>query len=258
MTKSDTRLVFFLWILCLCSVIAALPYVLTTQGEVLGLIPLPLSFLLPLQVAANGVQFAIFIYLGHRLTRRVGLGVPVLTSFFSNEKHVWDTRNKMLTSLLYGVGAGFLIFALDVVLAGTIGGIEILKAYPGQPIPPLWQTILVLPYGAIAEEVALRLFAMSFFAWLFYRIKSDSQGNPTDVGMWLSTIIAALLFGVSHLPAVLFFADVSVIHTLRIVLLNAIGGVVFGWLFWKKGLEYAMAAHLGMDLILHVLLPPFL
>ncbi len=116
----------------------------------------------------------------------------------------------------------------------------------------------MLPYGAIAEEVAMRFFAMSLVAWVFYRIKSTPDGKPTTIGMWLSIIIAALLFGISHLPAVLFFADLSIAHILRIILLNAIGGIVFGLMFWKHGLEYAMLSHFGMDIILHVLLPPFL
>jgi membrane protease YdiL (CAAX protease family) len=36
------------------------------------------------------------------------------------------------------------------------------------------------------------------------------------------------------------------------VLLNAIGGVVFGWLYWRRGIEAAMVAHLTADLTLHV------
>jgi hypothetical protein len=32
-------------------------------------------------------------------------------------------------------------------------------------------------------------------------------------------------------------------------------GVIFGWLFWKHGLEHAMVAHLSTDAIVHALLP---
>jgi membrane protease YdiL (CAAX protease family) len=42
---------------------------------------------------------------------------------------------------------------------------------------------------------------------------------------------------------------------LRAVLLNGIGGVVFGWLFFKKGLEFAMISHFSLDIVLHVFLP---
>jgi len=39
------------------------------------------------------------------------------------------------------------------------------------------------------------------------------------------------------------------------VVYNTIGGVVFGWLYWKHGLEHAMLAHFGADIIVHVVAP---
>jgi len=48
---------------------------------------------------------------------------------------------------------------------------------------------------------------------------------------------------------------------LRAVVLNGVVGVACGWLYWRKGLEMAMAAHFSADIVLHVLLPlltPFL
>lgn len=34
------------------------------------------------------------------------------------------------------------------------------------------------------------------------------------------------------------------------LLLNSIGGVVFGWLYWRRGLEHAVVAHYCADIIL--------
>ena len=31
--------------------------------------------------------------------------------------------------------------------------------------------------------------------------------------------------------------------------------VVFGWLYWKRGLEMAIVAHFGADIVLHVITP---
>ena len=56
MDESDKKMFLILLIICIGCVIAALPYVLTTQGEILGLIPIPLSLILPLQIVMNGVQ----------------------------------------------------------------------------------------------------------------------------------------------------------------------------------------------------------
>jgi hypothetical protein len=35
-----------------------------------------------------------------------------------------------------------------------------------------------------------------------------------------------------------------------------VGGVVFGWLYWRKGLIAAMVAHFTADLVIEVLAPP--
>jgi membrane protease YdiL (CAAX protease family) len=42
---------------------------------------------------------------------------------------------------------------------------------------------------------------------------------------------------------------------IRNLILNSLGGIVFGWLYWKKGLEASMISHFTADLVLHVLLP---
>jgi len=37
--------------------------------------------------------------------------------------------------------------------------------------------------------------------------------------------------------------------------LNGIGGIIFGWLYWKKGLESAMISHFSADIVLQVIFP---
>lgn len=36
---------------------------------------------------------------------------------------------------------------------------------------------------------------------------------------------------------------------------NGAPGVVFGWLYWRRGLYSAMLAHFGLDLVIKVLVP---
>jgi len=42
---------------------------------------------------------------------------------------------------------------------------------------------------------------------------------------------------------------------LQVIVLNALCGLAFGWLFWRHGLEHAMVAHFSADLVLHVAAP---
>ena len=68
--------------------------------------------------------------------------------------------------------------------------------------------------------------------------------------------LAALLFGAGHLPTAFAIGMAHAPFAIaRIVLLNALVGLVTGTLFWKYGLEHAMLAHFCADLVLHVGLP---
>ena len=57
--------------------------------------------------------------------------------------------------------------------------------------------------------------------------------------------LAALVFGASHLGAVSTLVPLTAAIVIRTILLNALGGVVFGWWFWQRHLEAAMLAHAG-------------
>lgn len=100
-----------------------------------------------------------------------------------------------------------------------------------------------LLYGGITEEIMLRWGMLSFFAWAVWRVFQRGQGTPSPAGMWAAIGMAALIFGIGHLPAAAALAPLDSALVLRVVILNALGGVVFGWLFWRRHLEAAMLAH---------------
>ncbi|SIA58517.1 Uncharacterised protein [Mycobacteroides abscessus subsp. abscessus] len=45
---------------------------------------------------------------------------------------------------------------------------------------------------------------------------------------------------------------------LGMLLINGIGGIVFGAIFVYAGLEYAMIAHIFADIVIHVVAPQFI
>ena len=61
--------------------------------------------------------------------------------------------------------------------------------------------------------------------------------------MWPAIVISAVLFGVGHLPALGQSVDLTPALIIRTVLLNAIAGILLGWLYWRRSLEAAMIAH---------------
>jgi membrane protease YdiL (CAAX protease family) len=145
----------------------------------------------------------------------------------------------------------FLLFqpALTKELAGSAAALNLQTSQPAA-----WKGLLASFYGGIAEEIQLRLFVMSFFAWLGRFISKTPEGKPTSAVFWIADILAALLFGLGHLPSMASLVPLTPLVIARTVVLNGLLGIIFGWLYWRRGLEAAIISHFSADLILHVLL----
>ena len=104
----------------------------------------------------------------------------------------------------------------------------------------------------------MRLFLMTVLVWISSKIRKTQAGLPTAFGFWVAIILISVVFGLGHLPMTARFQQITSLVVFRAVVLNGIAGVVFGRLFWKKGLESAMIAHFSTDIVLHVILPSFL
>jgi len=80
------------------------------------------------------------------------------------------------------------------------------------------------------------------------------EGTTTVAVIWIANILAAVLFGLGHLPTTALLVPLTPIVIARAIVLNGLLGIVFGWLYWKRGLEAAMISHFSADIVLHVLL----
>jgi membrane protease YdiL (CAAX protease family) len=94
---------------------------------------------------------------------------------------------------------------------------------------------------------------MTLLAWLGHFVSKTADGRPTVAVLWIANILAAVLFGLGHLPATAALLPITPLVVLRAIVLNGLGGVIFGWLYFTRGLESAMLSHFSADLILHVL-----
>ena len=108
-------------------------------------------------------------------------------------------------------------------------------------------------YGAVNEEVLLRLFLFTFIYAIFRKTVS-SPGQKRGALLWSSNLLVALIFGLGHLPAALKLSSPSAFEIGRVLLLNGIPGLVFGWLYWNLGFWTAVTAHLTADLVIHAFL----
>lgn len=242
------KIFFILLGLSLFSVICIFPYVLTIQKDVLSKIKISIGFLFLAQLIQSTILFSIAIFLGLFFTKKIGFHLPVLEALVEKRDYKKILENIAGLSIFLGIIAAIVIYVLDNLF--SIGGAGITTH---QQMAPVWQTLLAAFYGGITEEILLRLFVMTFFIWIGMKIFRKNQ--PTKVIIIVSIILAAVIFGLGHLPITASITKIDMLVVARAIALNGIAGIVFGWLFWKKGLESAMLAHFTADIFLLTLLP---
>ena len=94
---------------------------------------------------------------------------------------------------------------------------------------------------------------MTVLVWMGARLTRTNR--PRAIVAWTANILAAILFGLGHLPATAMLVPLTTAVMVRAIVLNGLVGVACGWLYWRKGILLAMLAHFSADIVLHVLTP---
>jgi hypothetical protein len=193
------------------------------------------------QVLQNAFIFAFLIFIGLYLGNKVGLGVLILKDWLEGKKIKTHLKSFLGISLITGVSTGILIIGIDFLLSIFI-----------QPIPqtsslPIWVKFLLCFYAAINEEIMTRLCLVTLLVWIFYKIRKENK--PSSLSVWLSITISAVLFGIGHLPFTTTLTKLTFFIVIRSIILNGFAGIIFGWLYWKKGLESAIFSHFAADIV---------
>jgi len=243
----NLKLALLLGIAGMLATLALLPYLLVLMPQKFAALPLPLPVVMAAQVAQAGVLCWLLAWLGLYLGAPYGLDAPWLRAWVDRRPRSPSVSAHWWLAILLGVLAALLIIGLSLLGPKEAAG------HGTHAIGLAWRGFLASFYGGIVEEVECRLLLVSALVWLLARC------NRRVARPWMfvvAIVLAALLFGAGHLPAA--FA-IGLAHTplliARIIVLNALVGLVTGGLFWKYGLEHAMLAHFCADLVLHVGLP---
>lgn len=174
-------------------------------------------------------------FFGYILAEKLGLWKPIR----------FEKRGLAVT-LILSVIAG-IIFSLDPWTFGNL--IDGIKESIAAGMTPNGIIASIL-YGGIIEEILMRLFVMSLIAFLITKIfYKNCEEIPTKVFV-IANVAAALLFAAAHLPATLVtFGELSPMLLFRCFLLNGGFGILFGWLYRKHGLHYAMLSHATVHVV---------
>ncbi|HEY2396120.1 MAG TPA: CPBP family glutamic-type intramembrane protease [Rudaea sp.] len=145
-------------------------------------------------MAQAGV-FLLLAWAGLRQGYRVGLDAPYLRRWL----HAGATPVKSAAwtlAIALGLAVGGACIATDFALHGfavqSAASHDIL-------VPAAWKGLLASFYGGITEEIACRLFLVSVFVWIGARLQRSAPPGAATYGVVI--MVAAVLFGVAHLPA---------------------------------------------------------
>jgi membrane protease YdiL (CAAX protease family) len=172
---------------------------------------------------------------GLLVAHHLGRGAPLLEGLLAGRSVTAQARAALGPALLLGAAPAALVLLLEIVVFWPRLPAAMRTTVP---IPALWKRFLASFYGGIAEELLCRLFLLSLLAW--------------PLGFWPANVLAAVIFGLGHLPTTAGLVRLNPLLITRAVVLNGIVGVAAGYLYWRYGLEAAMLAHFVADLVLHV------
>ena len=233
------------------SAIAVMPYLMQLTPQAFANIRIPLPALIALQGIQALVLLGLLSLLGLRMGHRVGLGSPLLQAWLAHREAPGRHALKPLQAIALGVVAAVLVLGASLVLDPLLPKPLHAIADPGAGRSAL-NGLLASFYGGIAEELQLRLFLMTLLVWV---LGMFGRRQPRAAAYWTAIVVAAVLFGAGHLPAAAKLWGLTDIVVFRTIALNAIAGIAFGWLYWRRGIEMAMLGHFSADIVLHVLAP---
>jgi hypothetical protein len=207
----------------------------------------------------NILLFSVLGGIGLLLANRIGLGMPFVEGWIRREPLPYRFRDIVAIALIAAVILVLLsMFLHTVVFDPPVNamlekmGIAISEA---ANTPPLYGFLAAISAG-ITEETEFRLLGLSLLAWLGGMLFHDLDGRPKLGVFWTANILFALAFGAAHLSAEAAMGiPLTPLVVTATLVLNGMGGLVFGWLFWTFGLESAMLAHILADILRHSLIP---
>jgi membrane protease YdiL (CAAX protease family) len=204
-------------------------------GQLQEPLPAPLWVISVASLAQSALLLALAAWAGVRLTPSVDLRAPAFEAVVTGRPIAPALRPQLLPGLIAGVLGGISLFVAFRYAPAAVAQLQDRFAIP---------IVARVLYGGITEELLLRWGLMTTLAWLAWRFLQQRRGPVRAGFVWLAIAVSALIFAAGHLPAasvLLGAMDVAVV--VFVIGVNTAFGLLFGYLFWRHGLESAMIAH---------------
>lgn len=174
----------------------------------------------------------------------IGIWLGKKVGLWKDERSI--KKNPLVATIIIAVVGGLAMILLDMFVFGKFST-ALMDSYAIKPSIPY--LIAMVTYGGVIEEVMLRLFFMSAIAFILYKLFERKKEQPSTATLIVANIIASVLFAAAHLPLTSVLFGLTPMFIFRCFLLNGGLGLMFGWLYRKYGLRYAMMAHAGCHIV---------
>jgi hypothetical protein len=211
---------------------------------IVAYLPFATAVGLPLELfAVFGVLLVVGAYVGARYARRLDLHAPLVESFLEGTL----TPRGAVSYLAPMAALGALVAALNLVYQYVVIRPLSLAASGTDTFVPSGAPFLVeltgpSLYGGLTEEVIFRFGLLTGVAVVLTALARRTDRTPSRaLVVWSAIAIASVPFALEHL---IFHPVLTPGLAGAVLASTGILGVLFGALYWKRGLESAMAVHL--------------
>jgi membrane protease YdiL (CAAX protease family) len=242
-----TRLFLILWI---AGFVGVLSFFLVDLSALLANLPVTAGTSLPfspfvlklLSTIQTSVLLSVAVLVGVALASRVGLYAPAAEAAAGRGNIAAALKPQIAPGLAGGLAGGVAILATWLLWRPFLPVEFVARAERLNQSLPILTRLL---YGGIIEELLLRWGLMTFLVWLAWRLLQKGRGEPRAIFFVLAIIISSVVFSLGHLPlASALGVAFTVAIVSYVVVANSVFGLIAGYLYWKKGLEAAMIAHM--------------
>ncbi len=186
-------------------------------------------------IITGTINLLIAVTVGTLLYDKVNFKLPILEGLIDRNKKI-ETKGILPYGIIGGIIVGVLITLLIIAFRPILSNDPLFLIMDVKSYLPS----TLLDQG-ITWEIISRFGYLTLFVWLISKI----SGKLTPKVYWAAILISGIIFGLGALLPNYFMYGMPTIAKLSYSMIQSIiYSTGFGWLYWKKGLETAMIAHI--------------